>query len=119
VGVTFAKFEPRLYGSIFGIIFAIGLLGGTFVPQIVGNLSVGPQSSRACSSWPRWPPRCSSSRLFLGVGSRPPGRPIGRRSDSEDGHGCLDPEVRLRRCGLIARFQLAALKQLRGIDVAG
>ncbi len=41
VGVTFAKFEPGLYGSIFGIIFAIGLLGATFVPKIVGNLSVG------------------------------------------------------------------------------
>ncbi len=41
VGVTFAKFEPRLYGSIFGIVFAIGLLGGTFVPQIIGSLSVG------------------------------------------------------------------------------
>lgn len=41
VGVTFAKFEPRLYGSIFGIIFAVGLLGGTFVPQIVGSLSAG------------------------------------------------------------------------------
>jgi fucose permease len=41
VGVTFAKFEPRLYGSIFGIIFAVGLLGGTFVPKIIGNLSVG------------------------------------------------------------------------------
>jgi fucose permease len=41
VGVTFAKFEPRLYGSIFGIIFAVGLLGGTFVPQIVGSFSVG------------------------------------------------------------------------------
>jgi len=41
VGVTFSKFEPSLYGSIFGIIFAIGLLGGTFVPKIIGNLSVG------------------------------------------------------------------------------
>ncbi len=41
VGITFAKFEPSLYGSIFGIIFAIGLLGGTFVPQIIGTLSVG------------------------------------------------------------------------------
>lgn len=41
VGVTFGKFEPRLYGSIFGIIFAIGLLGGTFVPKWIGNLSVG------------------------------------------------------------------------------
>ncbi len=41
VGITFAKFEPGLYGSIFGIIFAIGLLGGTFVPQIIGSWSVG------------------------------------------------------------------------------
>jgi fucose permease len=41
VGVTFAKFEPNLYGSIFGIIFAVGLLGGTFVPKIIGNLSTG------------------------------------------------------------------------------
>jgi fucose permease len=41
VGITFAKFEPSLYGSIFGIIFAVGLLGGTFVPQVIGSLSVG------------------------------------------------------------------------------
>jgi fucose permease len=41
VGITFAKFEPSLYGSIFGIIFAVGLLGGTVVPRIIGNLSVG------------------------------------------------------------------------------
>jgi len=41
VGVTFAKFEPSLYGSIFGIIFAVGLLGATFVPKFIGNLSVG------------------------------------------------------------------------------
>jgi fucose permease len=41
VGVTFAKFDSSLYGSIFGMIFAIGLLGGTFVPKFIGNLSVG------------------------------------------------------------------------------
>ena len=41
VGVTFAKFEPALYGSIFGIIFAVGLLGGTFVPKFIGDMSVG------------------------------------------------------------------------------
>jgi fucose permease len=41
VGVTFAKFEPGLYGSIFGIVFAVGLLGGTVVPKVIGNLSVG------------------------------------------------------------------------------
>jgi len=40
VGVTFAKFDPSLYGSIFGIIFAVGLLGATFVPKFIGNLSV-------------------------------------------------------------------------------
>jgi len=41
VGVTFAKFDPSLYGSIFGIIFAVGLLGGTFIPKLIGNMSVG------------------------------------------------------------------------------
>jgi fucose permease len=41
VGVTFSKFDSSLYGSIFGIIFAVGLLGGTFVPKFIGNLSVG------------------------------------------------------------------------------
>lgn len=41
IGITFAKFEPSLYGSIFGIVFSIGLLGGTFIPKIIGNLSVG------------------------------------------------------------------------------
>ncbi|MGQ9619776.1 MAG: MFS transporter [Bacteroidales bacterium] len=41
VGVTFSKFEPGLYGTIFGIIFSIGLLGGTFVPKFIGNMSVG------------------------------------------------------------------------------
>ena len=39
VGVTFAKYDASLYGSIFGIIFAVGLLGGTFVPKYIGNLS--------------------------------------------------------------------------------
>ena len=41
VGITFSKFDPSLYGSIFGIIFSIGLLGGTFVPKYIGNLSTG------------------------------------------------------------------------------
>jgi fucose permease len=41
VGITFAKFDASQYGSIFGIIFAIGLLGGTFVPKWIGNLSAG------------------------------------------------------------------------------
>ncbi len=41
VGVTFAKFDPSLYGSILGFMFSIGLLGGTLVPKFVGNLSVG------------------------------------------------------------------------------
>jgi fucose permease len=41
IGVTFAKFQPSQYGSIFGIIYAIGLTGGMVVPKIIGNLSVG------------------------------------------------------------------------------
>jgi len=39
VGVTFANFDPSLYGSIFGIIFSIGFIGPTFLPKVVGNLS--------------------------------------------------------------------------------
>lgn len=41
VGVTFSKFDPGLYGSIFGIIFSVGLLGPTFLPPVIGKLSVG------------------------------------------------------------------------------
>lgn len=41
VGITFSKFDASLYGSIFGIIFSVGLLGGTFVPKYIGNLSTG------------------------------------------------------------------------------
>jgi len=41
VGVTFSQYEPGLYGSIFGIIFAIGLIGPTTVPKLIGSLSVG------------------------------------------------------------------------------
>jgi fucose permease len=41
IGITFSKFDSSLYGSIFGIIFAIGLLGGTFLPKLIGNISVG------------------------------------------------------------------------------
>jgi fucose permease len=41
VGITFAKFDSSMYGSIFGIIFAVGLLGGTFIPKVIGNLSTG------------------------------------------------------------------------------
>ena len=41
IGITFAKFDPGLYGSIFGIVFAAAMLGSTFVPKIIGNFSVG------------------------------------------------------------------------------
>lgn len=41
VGVTFAKFSPEVYGSVFGIIFAVGLLGATIVPKVIGNMSRG------------------------------------------------------------------------------
>jgi fucose permease len=39
VGITFVKYHPEIYGSIFGIIFAIGLLGAVIVPKTIGNLS--------------------------------------------------------------------------------
>jgi len=73
VGVTFAKFEPRLYGSIFGIIFAIGLLGGTFVPQIVGTLSVGATIQQSLRIVAAMAGALFVIALFLGVGSRPAG----------------------------------------------
>jgi len=41
VGVTFSKFNPRVYGSVFGIIFAIGLAGAVIVPKLIGNLAKG------------------------------------------------------------------------------
>jgi len=41
VGVTFDKFEPNVYGSVFGIIFSIGLLGSMILPKLVGYLSKG------------------------------------------------------------------------------
>lgn len=41
VGVTFNKFEPSVYGSVFGIIFSIGLLGSMILPKLVGYLSKG------------------------------------------------------------------------------
>ncbi|MHC4328271.1 MAG: MFS transporter [Planctomycetota bacterium] len=39
VGVTFSKFEPDLYGSVFGTIFSIGLLGPAFLPYVIGKAS--------------------------------------------------------------------------------
>jgi fucose permease len=37
VGVTFSKFTPDVYGSLFGIIFAVGLAGAVIVPKAMGN----------------------------------------------------------------------------------
>jgi fucose permease len=73
VGVTFAKFEPRLYGSIFGIIFAIGLLGGTFVPQIVGSLSVGATIQQSLLIVAAMAGALFVIALFLGTGSKKAG----------------------------------------------
>lgn len=41
VGVTFSKFSPEIRGSVFGIIFAIGLLGAVVVPKAIGNMAKG------------------------------------------------------------------------------
>jgi fucose permease len=46
VGVTFAKFEPAVYGSVFGIIFAIGLLGAVIIPKVIGNYAKGSSVKR-------------------------------------------------------------------------
>jgi fucose permease len=39
VGVTFAKFDPSVYGSVFGIIFSIGLAGSMVLPKAIGYFS--------------------------------------------------------------------------------
>jgi fucose permease len=41
VGVTFARFDAKVHGSVFGIMFAIGLLGAVIVPKAIGNLVKG------------------------------------------------------------------------------
>jgi fucose permease len=40
VGVTYSK-HPENFGSVFGIIFAVGLLGAVIVPKAIGNLAKG------------------------------------------------------------------------------
>ncbi len=42
VGVTFSKAPgPHVFGSVFGIIFAVGLFGATIIPKAIGNLAKG------------------------------------------------------------------------------
>lgn len=41
VGVTFSKFSPDVHGSIFGIIFAVGLAGAVIIPKMMGNVAKG------------------------------------------------------------------------------
>ncbi len=41
LGVTFAKFPKEVRGSVFGIIFAVGLLGSVIMPKAIGNVAKG------------------------------------------------------------------------------
>ena len=41
LGITFSKIDPSAYGSAFGIIFAVGLLGGSTLPAAIGIYSKG------------------------------------------------------------------------------
>lgn len=41
LGTTFAKFPKEVRGSVFGIIFAVGLLGSVIMPKAIGNLAKG------------------------------------------------------------------------------
>jgi fucose permease len=40
VGVTYSK-HPENFGSVFGIIFSVGLAGAVVIPKAIGNLSKG------------------------------------------------------------------------------
>ncbi len=73
IGVTFSKFEPKLYGSIFGIMFSVGLLGATFVPKIVGNLSAGGTVQQSLYIVLGMAVALFVISLFLGTGSRSAG----------------------------------------------
>ena len=41
VAISFGKFSPEVYGSVFGIIFRRALAGGATVPKAIGNLAKG------------------------------------------------------------------------------
>jgi fucose permease len=41
IGVTFSKFSADVHGSVFGIIFAVGLAGAVIVPKMMGNAARG------------------------------------------------------------------------------
>ena len=49
VGITFSKIDQSLYGSAFGIIFAVGLLGGTTIPAAIGYYSRGKTIQKSLS----------------------------------------------------------------------
>jgi len=41
LGVTYSKFTSDVYGSVFGIAFAVGLLGAVIAPKAIGNWAKG------------------------------------------------------------------------------
>lgn len=41
VGLTFDRTDPGVAGSVFGIIFAVGLAGAVIVPKAIGNMAKG------------------------------------------------------------------------------
>ncbi len=47
IGVAFSNVVPDLQGSAFGIMFAIGLLGGSTVPAAIGKYSTGKTIQKA------------------------------------------------------------------------
>lgn len=68
VGITFAKFSPQVYGSVFGIIFAGALLGGATVPKAIGNLAKG---STVQKSMKLLVPACIALVILMLVLDRP------------------------------------------------
>lgn len=41
VGVTFQHFDPSQWGTLFGMIFAVGLVGASILPAWIGKLAKG------------------------------------------------------------------------------
>ena len=116
--MTFAKFDSSLYGSIFGIIFAVGLLGATFVPKIIGNLSRGATIQQSLGIVLAMAVALFVVSWLLASEAEVRGRQVGHLT-GERSWTAESLRYGFVGAGFNAKFHLAALRQIRGIKVAG
>jgi fucose permease len=80
VGVTFARFDPHLYGSIFGIIFSVGLIGPAFLPGFIAKLSRGRTIQQSLPAAMGAAALLLVLALLMGVVKQVSPAPMGRKS---------------------------------------